>query len=93
MTNIIVQIENGIVIGPQDYIKVYREGTLVREYCRPREGVYVRFWTQDGRETQQECGGPGGYRGAASCWPASDVETAARWMAKRWRMKFVGRQA
>jgi hypothetical protein len=95
MTNVNVQIENGVYINSAGYITVVQRGQIIREYLTPGEDQYVKFWVGSGSQCigKQEMGGPGGYSGSSCSWPTSDLEEAARWMAKRWRMKFYGRQS
>jgi hypothetical protein len=89
--NVNVAIENGVTIGSTGYITVYRDGEKFREYLTPRRGCYVKYWNGVGPQCigKQEFGRGGG----AHSWPSDDIEECARAVAKRYRMKFYGREA
>jgi hypothetical protein len=91
-----VAIENGVFIGPTGYISVVRNGKLLREYLTPREDGYVKYWRGEGPScigVQEFTAGStdsSGWGARACQWPSGDKIECARYVAKRWRMKFLG---
>jgi len=89
-----VNVENAVCIG--SYITVVVNGKVVREYLTPKKGQYVKYWDGEGPSCigLQEFGAgkisSSGWAAAARTWPSDDKETCAKWLAKLWRVRYLG---
>lgn len=88
-----VVIENGVTIGATGCITVYKDGKLHLEFLTPRKNDYVEYWHGEGIHCTGRQLMSSGNTGFAITWPSDDKEECARYIAKRYRVKYYGREA